>query len=128
MSESSVDVQLLSRRSLSQGLGLRPIPLWITPPQVRGSAEVRQVPSGLAASALRLGSPPFTWGPAQRKGKVDKALYWTLCDRPSAVYSPCTHKLHQPSQKTFEVETIVLTLQRKKGRHKEMNEANECIN
>lgn len=48
VSDSPVDVQLLSRRSLSQGLGLCPIPLWITPPQVRGSTEVRQVPSGQA--------------------------------------------------------------------------------
>ena len=78
VSESPVYVQLLSRLSLSQGLGLCPIPLWITRPQVRGSTEVCQVPFGLAASALRLGSPPFTWGPAQRKGEVGKDLYWAL--------------------------------------------------
>ena len=69
LNEGPADIWLLFRSYLSQGLGLRPVPLWIVPPNMRGLTEVRQAPLGQAANARRLGSPPSPWALAQRKGK-----------------------------------------------------------
>ena len=76
-------------------------------PLVESSCKVYQVPLGLAANALRLGSPSSPWDPAPRKKKMNKDHYLELCDR--------------PSQTPFDVDIIILTY---RGRNWGINKLN----
>lgn len=123
LNESPADIWLLFRSSLSQGLGLRPVPLWIVLPHMRGLTEVHQAPLGQAAKEA--GVPTLPLGPCSEEREVDSTRTGHLCDRPPTGCSPCVCKFCWPSQKPFEEGIITLTLQRKKGRHKEI--VNELI-
>lgn len=75
LSETSAEVRRLSRLSCLRVWGSVLSPCGSCPLKVEGSGKVHQVPLGLAADALRLGSLRSAWALAQRKGKVDKDLY-----------------------------------------------------
>ena len=77
LNESPADIWLLFRLYLSQGLGLRPVALWIVPPHMRGLTEVRQAPLGQAANAPWLGSPPSP-GPLLRGKGSGQDPYWAV--------------------------------------------------
>ena len=71
--------------------------------------------------------PHVPLGPLLRgKGKWTRTCPGHLCDRSSTGCSPCACKLYWPSQKPFEEGIIILTLEKKKQRHKEI--VNELIN